>query len=42
MMIATAICHRLSRPLLRASVILKQLNRRYIGPVIGAISGSTG
>src|ERR1051326_2854334 len=35
--IATAICHRRSRTIVRGSVIMKKTKSWYIGPVIGAI-----
>ena len=42
MITATAICQRRWRTIVRGSVIMKNTNSWYIGPVIGAISGRTG
>ena len=38
----TTICFRLPRTTVRGSVIMKKRNSWYIGPVIGASSGSNG
>jgi hypothetical protein len=39
---ATTICLPRPRTTVRGSVIMKKMNSWYIGPVIGASSGSTG
>jgi len=41
MITATPICFRRPRTTVRGSVIMKKMKSWYIGPVIGAISGST-